>query len=127
MERVGGHFARSESRRRAQAYLIGLLSPVECKNGWQLAEVTGEASPYDIQQFLYRSPWEADAVRDELRTYAVEHLGDRDGVLIVDGTGFVKKGVHSAGVQRQSAAQRGRSRTASLASSWPRPRRRVMR
>jgi SRSO17 transposase len=108
MERVGRYFARSESRQRARDYVIGLLSTVERKNGWQLAEVTGEATPYGIQQFLYRSPWEADAVRDEMRSYAVEHLGDREGVLIVDETGFLKKGIHSVGVQRQYSGTAGR-------------------
>lgn len=108
MARVERHFARSESRQRARDYLIGLLSRVERKNGWQLAEATGEATPYGVQQFLYRSPWDADEVRDEMRTYAVEHLGDRDGVLIVDETGFLKKGTHSAGVQRQYSGTAGR-------------------
>ena len=81
MERVGGHFARSESRQRARDYVSGLLSRVERKNGWQLAEVLGAATPYGIQQFLFRSPWDADAVRDEVRSYAVEHLGEEEGIL----------------------------------------------
>jgi SRSO17 transposase len=108
MKRVGRHFARSEARQRARAYVIGLLSTVERKNGWQLAEAVGESTPYGIQQFLYRSPWEPDDVRDELCAYVVEHLGDEDGVLIVDETGFVKKGDHSAGVQRQYSGTAGR-------------------
>jgi len=108
MERVGSHFARSESRQRVREYVIGLLSTVERKNGWQLAEVLGEATPYGIQQFLFRSPWDADQVRDEMRSYAVEHLGERDGILIVDETGFLKKGTHSAGVQRQYSGTAGR-------------------
>jgi SRSO17 transposase len=108
MARVGRHFARSESRQRARECVIGLLSPVERKNGWQLAEAIGERTPYGIQQFLYRSPWEPDDVRDELCAYVVEHLSDAEGVLIVDETGFVKKGEQSAGVQRQSSGTAGR-------------------
>ena len=69
--RIGPRFARSESRQRALAYLRGLLSGVERKNGWQLAEFAGDASPDGIQEFLNRSPWDADAVRDDLRTYVV--------------------------------------------------------
>lgn len=101
MERIGGHFARSEAWQRARAYLIGLLSPTERKNGWQLAETLGDTTPYGIQQFLYRSPWDADALRDDLRAYVVEHLGDAEAVLVVDETGFLKKGQHSAGVAPQ--------------------------
>lgn len=105
---IGRHFARSEARTRAKDYLIGLLSPAERKNGWQLAEMTGDTTPYGIQQFLYRSPWDADAVRDELRTYVIAHLGDADAVLVVDETGFLKKGTHSAGVARQYSGTAGR-------------------
>jgi SRSO17 transposase len=108
MGRLDVHFARSESRQRVRAYVQGLLSTAERKNGWQLAEVLGEATPYGIQQFLFRSPWEADAVRDEVRRYAVEYLGEEEAVLIVDETGFVKKGTHSAGVQRQYSGTAGR-------------------
>lgn len=74
VERIGPHFARSEARIRARDYLIGLLSPVERKNGWQLAEQVGNQTPYGIQNFLGRAQWDANAVRDELRTYAIEHL-----------------------------------------------------
>lgn len=108
VERIGLHFARSEARMRAKDYLKGLLSPAERKNGWQLAEVTGDTTPYGLQQFLYRSPWDADVVRDELRSYVVEHLGDDDAVLVVDETGFLKKGAHSAGVARQYSGTAGR-------------------
>src|SRR5207248_1130580 len=101
-------FARSESRQRALAYLRGLLSGVERKNGWQLAEFAGDASPDGIQEFLNRSPWDADAVRDDLRTYVVERLGDPAAVLVVDETGFLKKGTKSVGVQRQYSGTAGR-------------------
>ena len=88
-------------RRRALAYLRGLLSPVERKNGWQLAEQAGDATPDGVQRLLYNYWWDADLVRDDLRYYVVDHLGDADGVLVVDEKGFLKKGDHSAGVQRQ--------------------------
>lgn len=106
--RIGRHFARSEMRQRARAYLGGLLSGVERKNGWQLAEFAGDATPDGMQDFLNRAPWDADAVRDDLRAYVVEHLGDAAAVLIVDETGFLKKGTHSVGVQRQYSGTAGR-------------------
>ena len=77
--RLGPRFAREEARLRAQAYLRGLLSPVERKNGWQLAEAAGDRTPYAIQHLLGRADWDADAVRDDLRAYVVEHLGDAAG------------------------------------------------
>jgi SRSO17 transposase len=94
-ERIGVRFARSEPRGRAVAYLQGLLSVVERKNGWQLAEQAGEESPYGMQHLLGRATWEADEVRDDLRAYVVEHLGDPEGVLLVEETGFLKKGEQS--------------------------------
>jgi SRSO17 transposase len=107
-DRIGRHFARAEPRRRVLAYLQGLLSPVERKNGWQLAEAAGEASPAAIQHLLGRAVWDADAVRDDLRAYVVEHLGDPAAVLVVDETGFLKKGTKSVGVQRQYSGTAGR-------------------
>lgn len=101
-------FARREARRRVWAYLRGLLSPVERKNGWQVAEVNGDATPYGVQHLLGRAQWEADAVRDDLRSYVVEHCGDPHAVLVVDETGFLKKGQHSAGVARQYSGTAGR-------------------
>src|SRR5918911_73976 len=95
------HFARREARHHAWAYIRGLLSPVARKNGWQLAEVNGDATPYGLQHVLRRALWDADAVRNELRTYISEHLGDPKAVLVIDETGFLKKGRHSAGVARQ--------------------------
>ena len=107
-QRIGQRFARAEPRHRAVAYLKGLLSPVQRKNGWQLAAQAGERSPYGVQHLLGRASWDADQVRDDLRAYVVDHLGDPEGVLIVDETGFVKKGAHSAGVQRQYSGTAGR-------------------
>ena len=113
LETLHGHlaslFKRSEPRQRSLAYLKGLLGSVERKNGWQLAEAMGEATPDGMQHLLERASWDADAARDILRGYVVEHLGERQGVLIVDETGFIKKGVHSAGVQRQYSGTAGRT------------------
>ena len=108
MQRIGPRFVRSEARERARAYLQGLLSPVQRKNGWQLAEIMGEATPYGVQQFLYRAVWNPDDLRDDLRGYVVDALGDPEAVLIVDETGFLKKGTHSAGVKRQYSGTAGR-------------------
>jgi SRSO17 transposase len=99
--RLAPYFARSQSRARVLAYLRGLLSEAERKNSWQVAEVCGESTPYGFQYLLSRADWDADAVRDELRTYSMQHLGDPHGVLVLDETGFLKKGHHSAGVARQ--------------------------
>jgi SRSO17 transposase len=105
LEAVGNllsvHFARSEVRQRAQDYLRGLLSEAERKNSWQLAEVVGNSTPYGIQHLLGRASWDADALRDDLREYVIEHLADSESCLIVDETGFIKKGEQSVGVKRQ--------------------------
>jgi SRSO17 transposase len=107
-ERIGLVFARAETRVRAQAYLRGLLSPVERKNSWQLAEEAGEASPYAMQYLLDRARWQSDCLRDILRDYVCEQLGDARAELVVDETGFVKKGTKSVGVQRQYSGTAGR-------------------
>jgi SRSO17 transposase len=101
-------FARSEPRARSLAYLQGLLSDCERKNGWQLSEWMGEASPYAVQHLLDRARWDADQARDRVRSYALEELHSADAVLIVDETGFLKKGNHSAGVKRQYSGTAGR-------------------
>jgi SRSO17 transposase len=106
--RIARHFARPEPRQRAWAYLSGLLSPVERKNGWQLAEYVGDRTPDGMQRLLATYDWDAEAVRDDLRTYVVEHLGDPQAVLVVDETGFLKKGTKSVGVQRQYSGTAGR-------------------
>jgi SRSO17 transposase len=106
--RIAPRFARAEPRRRASAYLRGLLAPVERKNGWQLAEAAGDATPDGVQDFLSRMQWDADAVRDDLQAYVAEQLGDSGAVLVLDETGFLKKGIKSAGVQRQYSGTAGR-------------------
>ena len=106
--RVAGRFFRAEPRRRARAYVSGLLAPLAGKNGWTLAEVAGDPTPDGMQRLLNAANWDADGVRDDLRGYVVEYLGEPGGVLIVDETGFLKKGVRSAGVQRQYSGTAGR-------------------
>jgi SRSO17 transposase len=106
--RIGARFPRWDARCRAGAYLRGLLSPVERKNGWQLAEVNGDETPYGVQHLLGRAVWDADAVRDDLWAYGIEHLGNPHGVVVIDETGFLKKGRHSVGVARQYSGTAGR-------------------
>ena len=108
IERIGPRFARSEPRVRAGVYLRGLLSAVERKNGWTLSEQAGDSTPDAMQRLLNHADWDADAVRDDLRDYVVEHLGDERAVLVVDETGFLKKGTKSAGVARQYSGTAGR-------------------
>lgn len=106
--RLAPYFERAEPRQRALTYLRGLLSPAERKNSWQLAEISGDATPYAFQHLLRRARWDSDAVRDELRHYVVQHLGDVDAVLVLDETGFLKKGRHSAAVARQYSGTAGK-------------------
>ncbi|MEO5781211.1 MAG: IS701 family transposase [Arthrobacter oryzae] len=107
-ELIGGRFARSEPRENAVAYLKGLLSAEERKNSWTLSERAGQAIPDRMQRLLSTTDWDPDALRDDLRAYVLRHLGSDDGVLIVDETGFVKKGTRSAGVARQYSGTAGR-------------------
>jgi len=106
--RIAPRFERAEPRRRALAYLKGLLSQTERKNGWQLAEEAGEGTPDGMQRLLNASRWDADAVRDDLVTYVREQLADPAAILVIDETGFLKKGTKSAGVQRQYSGTAGR-------------------
>lgn len=112
--RVAGRFHRVEPRRRARAYVRGLLAPLAGKNGWTLAEAAGDVTPDGMQRLLNAASWDADGVRDDVRAYAVEYLGERDGVLVVDETGFLKKGIRSAGVQRQYSGTAGRTENCQL-------------
>lgn len=114
MARVAGRFYRVEPRSTARAFVLGLLSPVERKNCWGLAEQAGHASPDAMQRLVRSARWDAEAVRDEIRSYVVDHLGAPDGVLIVDKTGFLKKGDQSAGVQRQYTGTAGRIENAQV-------------
>jgi len=106
--RIAQRFRRAEPRRRSLGYLRGLLSTTERKNGWHLAELLGEATPDGVQRLLNAADWDADAVRDDLRSYVVEHLSTSSAVLILDETGFLKKGTRSVGVKRQYSGTAGR-------------------
>src|SRR3712207_6600475 len=99
--RIAPPFRRAEPRRRARAYVQALLSAVERKNGWQLAEQLGEPAPDGVPRLLNAADWDAAAVRDDLRAYGVEHLADPDAVLVIAETRFLKKGTKSGGVKRQ--------------------------
>ena len=106
--RIERHFARPEVRTRLPRYLAGLLAPVERRNAWQIAEQMGESDPDGVQRLMNAARWGADVVRDDLRAYVVEHLGDPQAVLVIDETGFLKKGAKSVGVQRQYSGTAGR-------------------
>ena len=108
--RLRRHFRRRAGHRHAVAYVRGLLGDVERKNGWQLAEHAGYRHPRTIQRVLDRSAWDADEVRDDLRASVAAELGDPDGVLVVDETGFLKKGIKSAPLCVKSGRWRIRSR-----------------
>ncbi len=106
--RIGLRFRRVEVRSRASRFLEGLLGNVERKNGWQMAEELGEDGPRGVQRLLGEADWDEEAVRDDLRAYVMEHLGAADGLLVMDETGFLKKGKKSAGVARQYSGTAGR-------------------
>lgn len=106
--RIAPIFARAESRQQVMAYLSGLLSPAERKNSWQLAEISGASTPYGFQHLLGRAAWNPDQLRDALRSYVLEHLGDPAAIGVLDETGFLKKGTHSVGVTRHYTGTAGR-------------------
>lgn len=114
-ERIAHRFGRVEVRARVRHYLAGLLARVERKNGWQLAEAIGERGPQGVQRLLRTASWDAEKVRDDLRAYVIEHLGDpASGVLIIDETSFPKKGTHSCGVTPQYCGTLGQTANAPL-------------
>ena len=106
--RIAARFVHPEAHRRALAYLKGLLGPAERKNGWQLAEYAGDARPDGVQRLLSTYRWDVDGVREDIRDYVVEHLGDEQAVLVVDEMGFLKQGRQSVGVERQYNRTAGR-------------------
>jgi SRSO17 transposase len=107
-DRIGGLFRRAEPRRQVGLLLDGLIGGTERKNGWQLAEYAGDPAPWRMQALLGRTIWDQEKARDICRDYVVEHLGDPSGVLVLDATGFLKKGSHSVGVARQYSGTAGR-------------------
>ena len=112
---IGSRFGRVEPRRRARAFVLGLLAGLPRANCWTIAEQAGDATPAGMQHLLSRACWDADGVRDDIRGYVGEHLGDPDGMLVVDETGDVKKGSTTAGVQRQYTGTAGRTGNAQVA------------
>jgi SRSO17 transposase len=113
--RIAGRFGRVEPRRQARSFLLGLLSDVDTRSCWQLAEQAGDASPHGMQRLLGEAVWDADKVRDDLGAYVADELGEPGGVLILDDTGDLKKGAHSVGVQRQYTGTAGRVENAQVA------------
>ncbi len=122
--RVAGRFGRVEPRRRARAFVLGLLADLPRKNCWTIAEHAGDATPDGMQHLLAGAVWDEHAVRDDVRDYLVDHLGDRAAVLVVDETGDRKKGTTTVGVHAGTPAPPARSTTPRLPSTWrtpPRP------
>ncbi len=115
MGRVAGRFARVEPRRRMRKLVLGLLSDLPRKNCWTIAEWAGDTTPDGMQHLLGRAKWDADQVRDDIRSYVVEHLHDDQAVLVVDETGDVKKGTGTVGVQRQYTGTAGRIENSQVA------------
>lgn len=115
LARFGFVFKSRLGRERLSLYVRGLLGPAERKNGWQLAEEAGEETPYGMQQFLFRGGWSADDLCRVARSYVAETLGDAEGILVIDETGFLKKGTHSVGVQRQYSGTAGRVENCQIA------------
>jgi SRSO17 transposase len=115
MGRVAGRFARADLRRRARAFVRGLLADLPRKNCWTIAEHAGDPTPDGMQHLLARALWDHDQVRDDVRDYVVDHLGDPQATLIIDETGDLKKGTHTVGVQRQYTGTAGRVENAQVA------------
>jgi len=115
IDRIESRFARYEPLRHAAGLMLGMLSGLERKNRWTIAEHRGDLTPDGLQHLLSRAKWDAELVRDDLRGYVVEAFAEQDAVLVVDETGDLKKGVHSVGVQRQYTGTAGRIENAQVA------------
>src|SRR5450631_3875197 len=115
MLRVGWRFRRVESRRRARAFVLGLLAGLPRKNCWTIAGHAGDVTPDGMQHLLARARWDADGVRDDLRSDVAEQLGDPGAVLVADETGDLKKGTATVAVQRQYTGTAGRIENAQVA------------
>ncbi|MEE6271632.1 IS701 family transposase [Streptomyces diastatochromogenes] len=113
--RVGHRFGRADPRRRMRAYVHGLLAPVGRKSSWQLAEHAAHGTPHGLQNLLNRARWDAAGVRDDVQAYVTEQLGEDDGVLVIDETGFLKQRETSAGAQRQYSGTVGRAKNCQVA------------
>jgi SRSO17 transposase len=112
---VAGRFGRVDLRRRARAFVRGLLADLPRKNCWTIAEHAGDATPDGMQHLLARAVWDHDQVRDDLRDHVVDHLRDPEATLVIDETGDLKKGTHTVGVQRQYTGTAGRIENAQVA------------
>jgi SRSO17 transposase len=115
IDRIAPRFARYEPLRHAAELMAGMVSGLDRKNCWTIAEHRGEATPDGLQHLLSRAKWDADAVCDDLRDYVIDAFGDPGAILVLDETGDVKKGVHSVGVQRQYTGTAGRIENAQVA------------
>jgi SRSO17 transposase len=115
IDRIAPRFARYEPLRHASELMLGMVSGLDRKNCWTIAEHRGDATPDGLQHLLSRARWDADAVRDDLRDYVIDAFGDARAILVLDETGDVKKGVHSVGVQRQYTGTAGRIENAQVA------------
>jgi SRSO17 transposase len=115
IDRIASRFARYEPLRHAGELMAGMVSGLDRKNCWTIAEHRGAATPDGLQHLLSRASWDADAVRDDLRDYVIDAFGDPGAILVVDETGDVKKGVHSVGVQRQYSGTAGRIENSQVA------------
>jgi SRSO17 transposase len=115
IDRIGPRFSRYEPLRHAAGLMLGMVSGLDRKNCWTIAEHRGDRSPDGLQHLLSRAKWDAEAVRDDLRDYVVDAFGDPGAVLVVDETGDVKKGVQTVGVQRQYTGTAGRIENAQVA------------
>lgn len=115
IDRIAPRFARCEAMRNACALVLGLLADIGTKNCWTIAELSGHSSPDRLQHLLSRAKWDADLIRDDLRSYVIDHLGDPDAVLVVDETGDLKKGTNTVGVQRQYSGTAGRTENCQVA------------
>jgi DDE superfamily endonuclease len=119
--RLAPYFERTEPRQRTMAYLRGLLSAAERKNSWQLAEVSGDATPYAFQHLLRRALWDPEAVRDELRRYLIHQLEDPEAVLVIDETGFLKKAATRPGWRANTAGRPAALKMVKLGCLWAMP------
>lgn len=115
LARVAGRFGRVETRRRVRGFVCALLADLPRKNCWSIAEHAGDVDPHGMQHLLNRARWDTDGLRDDLRDYVTENLGDPDAVLVVDETGDLKKGTMTVGVQRQYTGTAGRIENAQVA------------
>jgi SRSO17 transposase len=129
IDRIAPRFARYEPLRRAGELMAGMVSGLDRKNCWTIAEHRGAATPDGLQHLLARAKWDADEIRDDLRDYVIDAFGDPRAILVVDETGDVKKGVHSVGVQRQYSGTAGRVENSQVAVylTYAAPRARVDR